>query len=137
MGEFFQEVKALEQLEKVIMQVDPSLVTADERDRQTDEVLSKLGLTSKEYLSKGTEQARKLLKDVPYQIPFNQVIGVFISKDEQKLSLLSGSSEPEIQYDGEEEISYLNFQSTRWNFERKMATGTSIILTIILQIHLR
>ena len=118
-GEFFQEVKALEQLEKVIMQVDPSLVTANERDRQTDEVLSKLGLTSKEYLSKGTEQARKLLKDVPYQIPFNQVIGVFISKDEQKLSLLSGSSEPEIQYDGEEEISYLNFQSTRWNFEKK------------------
>jgi hypothetical protein len=120
-GEFFQEVKAMEQLEKVIMQVDPTLVSADERDRQTDELLSKLGLTTKEYLSKGTEQARKLLKDIPYHIPFNQIIGVLISKDEQKISLLSGASEREIQYDEEleEEISYLELTSIKWNFEKK------------------
>jgi hypothetical protein len=120
-SEFFKEVKAMEQLEKVIMQVDPTLVSADERDRQTDALLSKLGLTTKEYLSKGTEQARKLLKDIPYHIPFDQVIGVLISKDEQKISLLSGTSEREVQYDEEleEEISYLELTSIKWNFEKK------------------
>lgn len=120
-SEFFKEVKAMEQLEKVIMQVDPTLVSADERDRQADELLSKLGLTTKEYLSKGTEQARNILKDIPYHIPFNQVIGVLISKDEQKISLLSGASERELQYDEEleEEISYLELTSIKWNFEKK------------------
>ncbi|MEN9988291.1 MAG: hypothetical protein RLZZ585_1330 [Bacteroidota bacterium] len=120
-GAFFQEVKAMEQLEKIIMQVDPTLVSVDERNRQIDETLKNLGLTSKEYLSKGTEQARNILKDIPYQIPFNQIIGVFISKDEQKLSLLSGTSKPEIQYDEEHEegFSYLVFESKKWNFEKK------------------
>lgn len=120
-SEFFKEVKAMEQLEKVILQVDPTLVSADERDRQTDALLSKLGFTTKEYLSKGTEQARNILKDIPYHIPFDQVIGVLISKDEQKISLLSGTSEREVQYDEEleEEISYLELTSIKWNVEKK------------------
>lgn len=120
-SEFFKEVKAMEQLEKVILQVDPTLVSADERDRQTDALLSKLGFTTEEYLSKGTEQARNILKDIPYHIPFDQVIGVLISKDEQKISLLSGTSEREVQYDEEleEEISYLELTSIKWNVEKK------------------
>lgn len=122
-SEFFQEVKVMEQLEKVIMQVDPTLMSADERDRQTDEVLSKLGLTNKENLSKGTEQARNLLKDIPYHIPFNQVIAVLISKDEQKVSLLSctPTNENDIIYDevNKEESTVIYHQTAKWNFEKK------------------
>ena len=123
-GEFFKEVKVMEQLEKVILQLDPSLISKAQRDLQSDEKISKLGLTGKEYLNKCTEQAKRILKELPYNVPFNEIVAVLISQDEQKLSLLTYHQYPsELFYDevNDEvnEENSRNIEMTKWNFEKK------------------
>ena len=57
---FYQEVKAQEWLEVAIFKVEPSLVSQGMLDKQSDERINQLGLTSKENLSKGAENAKRI-----------------------------------------------------------------------------
>ena len=94
LGAFYNEVKAMEWLEKAIMQVDPTLISKTERAKQVDETLAKLGLTNEEYLSNGIQQTKDILKGHAYKIPFDDVIAVLISKDQNKICLLQSESLP-------------------------------------------
>ena len=131
---FYSEVKASDWLEQAVMMVEPSLMTKTQLDRQADEKISKLDLGNKDLLLKGTEQAKRLLKELPYHIPFDEIVAVLISKDEQKISMLTYHQFPsELNYDGEdvvediyvvedeylEEDIHSSIQMTKWNFEKK------------------
>lgn len=120
---FYSEVKASDWLEQAIMKVEPSLVSKTQLDKQSDEKISKLGLNSKERLSKGTEQVRLILKELTYHVPFNEIVAVLISKDEQKLSFLTYHQYPSELYFEEnyevDEDEYSSVQMTKWNFEKK------------------
>jgi hypothetical protein len=112
--EFYREVKVMEWLDKAIMQVNPKLISQNERGRQLDETLVQLGLTTKEYLSTTTEKAKEIVKEIPYQIPINQMIAVLISKDEQKISFLTSESIKSYDFSGEE----LGAIYETWNLEK-------------------
>jgi hypothetical protein len=120
---FYSEVKARNWLEQAIMKVEPKLVSKGQKDIQTDEIISSLGLNSKERLTKSTEQARLILKDLPYHVPFDEIVAVLVSQDEQKLSLLTYHQYPsELYYEENyevEEDEYSNDEMTKWNFEKK------------------
>lgn len=125
--QFYSEVKASDWLEQAIMKVEPSLVSKAQRDILVDEKINKLGLGNKDLLIKGTEQAKRILKEVPYHIPFDETVAVLISKDEQKISLLTYHQYPqpsEFFYEEENidvvyENEYSSIQMTKWNFEKK------------------
>jgi phage FluMu protein Com len=125
--QFYSEVKVRDWLEQAIMNVEPRLMSKTQQDILTDEKISKLGLGNKDLLIKGTEQAKRILKEVPYHIPFDETVAVLISKDEQKISLLTYHQYPqpsEFFYEEENidvvyENEYSSIQMTKWNFEKK------------------
>jgi hypothetical protein len=124
---FYSEVKVSDWLEEAIMKVEPSLMSKAQQDILTDEKISKLGLGNKDLLIKGTEQAKRILKEVPYHIPFDEIVAVLVSQDEQKISLLTYHQTPfpsELFYEEEnvivvEEDEYSIISMTKWNFEKK------------------
>jgi hypothetical protein len=121
---FYSEVKASNWLEQAIMVVEPNLVSKAQRDIQTDEQIRNLGLNSKEHLAKGTEQVRLILKEIPHHIPFDEIVAVLVSQDQQKLSFLTyhqNSSELfyEDEYISEDQDEYTYIQMTKWNAEKK------------------
>ena len=121
---FYSEVKASNWLEQAIMVVEPNLVSKAQRDIQTDEKIRNLGLNSKEHLAKGTEQVRLILKEIPHHIPFDEIVAVLVSQDQQKLSFLTyhqNSSELfyEDEYISEDQDEYTYIQMTKWNVEKK------------------
>jgi hypothetical protein len=125
--QFYSEVKVRDWLEQAIMNVEPRLMSKTQQDNLTDEKISKLGLGNKDLLIKGTEQAKRILKEVPYHIPFDETVAVLISKDEQKISLLTYHQTPfptELYYEEEnvvveDKVEYSSIPMTRWNFEKK------------------
>ncbi len=117
-AQFHREVKTNEWLEEAIMKVEPSLISRALLGRQTDEKIEKLGINTSENRTKGMNEARRILKEVPYRIPFNEIVASFISKDEQHLSLLTYHAYPtELYY--EEEYATSTLQMTKWNFRKK------------------
>jgi len=121
---FYQEVKAGEWLEQAIMKAEPRLVSKAQRDIQIDEKIKQIGLNSKEQLAKGTEQVRLILKELPYHVPFDEIVAVLVSQDQQKLSFLTYHQNPselyyEDEYIVEDEDDYSSVQMTKWNFEKK------------------
>ncbi|MEN9973417.1 MAG: hypothetical protein RIS20_1764 [Bacteroidota bacterium] len=125
--QFYSEVKVRDWLEQAIMNVEPSLMSKAQQDILTDEKISKLGLGNKDLLIKGTEQAKRILKEVPYHIPFDETVAALISQDEQKISLLTYHQNPEqtelyLEDENiwvEEDANSSLIQMTKWNFEKK------------------
>ena len=125
-GEFYKEAKVIEWLEKAVNQVEPSLIGKSERERRTDVTLKQLGITTTEYLFKGIEQVKAILKGLPYKIPYDEIVAVLISKDEQKISLLNyyetALEVEDLFSDSEDEINYFQESytySATWNLEKK------------------
>lgn len=118
--DFYDEVKVQEWLEQAILMIEPTLVSKNIQDKRSDEKISQLGLTSKENLSKGTENAKRILKDLPYYIPFDEIVATLISQDEQKLCLLTCHQYPDLNYEDEyfEDFDSDNQEMTEWNFEK-------------------
>jgi hypothetical protein len=121
---FYSEVKARDWLEQAILNVEPNLVSQAQRDIQIDEKIKQIGLNSKEHLTKGTEQVRQILKEIPHHIPFDEIVAVLVSQDQQKLSFLTYhqySSELfyEDEYSEEDQDEYTYIQMTKWNVEKK------------------
>lgn len=134
-GEFYKEVKVMEWLEKAVTKVEPTLIGKSERERQTDLNLKQFGITTKEYLNKGIEQAKTILKGLPYKIPYDEIVAVLISKDEEKISLLTYESLPEVEvlYRGSEEESETSYSddvyaTSTWNLEKKDGNWNIYIL---------
>jgi hypothetical protein len=116
-AQYHREVKTNEWLEEAIMKVEPSLISEALFDRQADEKIEKLGLNTTENRTKGMNDARRILKEAPYRIPFNEIVASFISKDEQRLSLLTYHALPAELYFEEYETNFI--QMTKWNFRKK------------------
>lgn len=125
-GEFYKEAKVIEWLEKAVTQVEPTLIGKSERERRTDVTLKQLGITTTEYLFKGIEHVKTILNGLPYKIPYDEIVAVLISKDEQKISLLNyyetTLEEEDLFRDSEDETNYFQESYTyteTWNLEKK------------------
>lgn len=88
---FYREVKLQDWLEQSISLVYPSLISQQEKERRLDIAIADAGLYNKESQQLRKDQAKTILKDIPYDIPFDQTVATLISKDEDKISLLSFS----------------------------------------------
>lgn len=116
---FYEEVKAADYLEKAIMTLNPSIISLNEYERQIDLALSNQGITTKEQLAKNIDKSKAILSDLPFQIPFDQVIAMFVSQDEKKISCISIDTTTQTEeYYFESEYEYEG-NLTRWNIEKK------------------
>ena len=119
---FYEEVKAADYLEKAIMTLNPSIISQNERERQIDLALSNQGITTKEQLAKNIDKGKKILSDLPFQIPFDQVIAMFVSQDEKIISCISidtTAQTEEYYFEMEYELSEYEGNLTRWLVEKK------------------
>lgn len=119
---FYEEVKAADYLEKAIMTLNPSIISLNERERQIDLALNNQGITTKEQLDKNIDKGKTILSDLPFQIPFDQVIAMFVSQDEKIISCISidtTAQTEEYYFESEYELSEYEGNLTRWLVEKK------------------
>jgi hypothetical protein len=98
---FIELTHAINWITETISELNPSIITLAQLQQKRNQALLNMEVMSPQYLADGISKAKKILKPIPYQIPFDQTVGVLISKDEKSIWLLTQTTDTIINTDWE------------------------------------
>ncbi|MFM2196491.1 MAG: hypothetical protein RL092_2091 [Bacteroidota bacterium] len=90
---FFEHTAIIEWLETNITNVNSAVISPEKSLELLQAPIKNSKFFSTEYLKQAKIDAQRILKEVPYPIPFDQIQGILISQDETKLIFKTISTE--------------------------------------------
>ena len=82
---FFEHTAIIEWLETNITNVNSAVISPEKSLELLHLPIKNSNFLSAEYLEQAKTDAQRILKEVPYPIPFNQINSILISQDESKI----------------------------------------------------
>jgi hypothetical protein len=116
--QFYKDVAFSTWAESAIQKLDPTCLSSNLISQRRDEALSKMEFLNETYTFAKIAQAKKILKNLPKHIPFDHVGAILISKNEEKICLLSIKKDEVSIYSEDDLSTYTEYESEQMNFER-------------------
>jgi hypothetical protein len=82
---FYSRLKFQEWLSTTITNLNPAILSPEKNLELIQAPIKNSKFLSTEYLEQAKKDAKRILKEVPYPIPFDQIQGILISQDESKI----------------------------------------------------
>lgn len=82
---FYWQTEIYAWLEGAIESQNPSIISPSKKMKKLNEPIESSKFMTATYLEKAKTDAQRILKEVPYPIPFDQINSILISQDESKI----------------------------------------------------
>ena len=115
---FYKDVAFSTWAESAVQRLDPSCLSSNLMNKRRDEALSKMEFLNETYTIAKIAQAKKILQNIPKYIPFDHIGAILISKNEDKICLLSIKKDEVSIYSEDDLSTYTEFEVEQMNIQR-------------------